>query len=153
MNGQIVHTDEWGITHILSPEEAQERFGIVHETSAHVDARQKSYLEQLKPFHGAADGALMLGLRCEVKMVQSCSSPAVVFAIMASSIALGKLLICEKCLAANKDITGTGIAMSLTYSTILTTRFGWSEASVGLVNVRLTSRHCPLIQHLKLTTQ
>lgn len=52
------------------------------------------------------------------KMILSCSSPAVVWAILASSISLG-----------------IGIAMSLTYGTVLEKRFHWSPASVGLINV------------------
>ncbi|KAF2227129.1 major facilitator superfamily domain-containing protein [Elsinoe ampelina] len=74
MNGQVVHTDEWGITHFLSDAEPE------HDLS--------------------------------------CSSPAVMWAVLVASITLG-----------------IGIAMSVTYATILTKLFVWSYKSIGLVNI------------------
>ncbi|PSK59244.1 hypothetical protein B9Z65_3568 [Elsinoe australis] len=118
MNGQVVHTDEWGVTHILSDEEARARFGQIQDVSEHTATEKKSYLQQLKPYQGKAPNALRLGLGANWKMIQSCSSPAVVWAVLVASITLG-----------------IGIAMSLTYATVLTQGFGWSYKSVGLVNV------------------
>ncbi|KAF1347498.1 major facilitator superfamily domain-containing protein [Delphinella strobiligena] len=119
MGGQIIHTDEWGVTHFLTDSEAKERLGDVQEEAPDSrDLRPKSYTQHLKLTSGTAPNALRLGLGANVKMLQACSSPAVLFAILASSIALG-----------------VGIAMSLVYGTILTDKFHWTEKSVGLVNV------------------
>jgi hypothetical protein len=38
------------------------------------------------------------------------------------------------------DLAGVGISMSMTYGVILTGGYGWSQASVGLVNVRTMRR-------------
>lgn len=118
MNGQVIFTDEWGVTHFLTDAEARERLGTVQQESNETQAQPKSYMQHLNPISGTAPNALKLGIGAEVKMLQACSSPAVVFAILASSIALG-----------------VGIAMSLVYASILTTEFHWTEKSVGLVNV------------------
>jgi hypothetical protein len=88
MNGHVVHTDEWSITHFLTHDEAMDRLGDVRG-SAGADTPRMSYLQQLRPFHGAAKNPLKLGLGAELKMLQACSSPAVVFAILGSSISLG----------------------------------------------------------------
>jgi len=118
LNGQVVATDEWGVTHILTDAEARERFGTVQETSEGTTTGQKSYMQHLSPNSGRAPHPLRLALNSELKMLQCLSSPAVVWAVLAASISLG-----------------VGIAMSLVYGTILTKSFGWSQASVGLVNV------------------
>lgn len=119
MNGEIIHTDEWGVTHFLTDAEARERFGVVQQqTTDEQDIRPKSYIQRLNPVSGTAPNALRLGLGANLKMIQACSSPAVVWAILASSITLG-----------------VGIAMSLVYSSILVSEYGWTEKSVGLVNV------------------
>lgn len=117
INGQVVATDEWGVTHILADAEARERFGAVQEQSEATTIAQKSYMQHLSPYQGRAPNALNLAISSELKMLQSLSSPAVVWAVLSASITLG-----------------VGIAMSLVYGTILTKSFGWSQASVGLVN-------------------
>jgi hypothetical protein len=38
------------------------------------------------------------------------------------------------------DSVGVGISMSMTYGVVLTQGYGWSQASVGLVNVRILWR-------------
>ncbi|KAH0271669.1 MFS general substrate transporter, partial [Aureobasidium melanogenum] len=117
MNGQVLFTDEWGVTHFLTDAEARQRFGVVQQSDSQ-EHRQKTYLEHLNPISGVAPNALKLGLGAELKMFQALSSPGVIYAILVSSIVLG-----------------TSIAMSLVYDSILTTEFHWSEKSVGLVNV------------------
>jgi MFS family permease len=117
MNGQVVITDEWGVTRFLGDAEARERLDQVQRLDGRVH-RQKTYMEHVNPISGIAPNALKLGIGANVKMIRACSSPAVVYAILVSSMALG-----------------VGIAMSLVYASILTTSFHWSEKSIGLVNV------------------
>jgi len=119
LNGQVIATDEWGVTHIVSDAEARERFGHLQDATDGVIPEKKRYIQTLNPVAaGVAKNPLRVAVSANVKMIQALSSPAVIWAILASSIALGG-----------------GIAISLTYSTVLTTKFHWSEASVGLVNV------------------
>jgi predicted MFS family arabinose efflux permease len=118
LNGQVIHTDEFGVTTILTEEEARDRFGAHDVSSTSADSIQRhTFLQQLKPYSGVAPNALRIGGGALWKMLQACSSPAIIWAILASSISLG-----------------TGIAMTLVYGSVLTEGHGWSQSSVGLVN-------------------
>ncbi|KAI7084341.1 MFS general substrate transporter [Hortaea werneckii] len=117
IDGQIYHTDEFGVTQAFSVADA-ERLGLPTDASPdEADVPKLSYWQTLRVFYTPAPGALKLGLGTFAKMISAMSSPAVVWAVLATSISLG-----------------VGISMTLTYGTILTGDFGWSEASVGLVN-------------------
>ncbi|KXL49918.1 MAG: hypothetical protein FE78DRAFT_36757 [Acidomyces sp. 'richmondensis'] len=119
LNGQIVHTDEFGVTSVLSDAEAVQRFGTQNETNENSPpSAQKIYLQHLKLFQGTALNPGRVEAGAFYKMILSCSSPAVVWAILSSSIS-----------------PGIEIAMSLTYGTVLEKLFHWSPASVGLINV------------------
>lgn len=91
LNGQVIHTDEFGVTQVLSDAEALSRLGTREETGDTAIPHQRSYISHLKPYHGAAPNALKLGLGAIWKMIQSLTSPAVVWAILACSISLGKI--------------------------------------------------------------
>lgn len=91
-NGQIHHTDEFGVTQVLTDEEARQRFGAAVGTSDEAaNTRQKTYLESLSPISPVAPDAVKLGLGALIKMASSLSSPAVLWAILAASITLGEL--------------------------------------------------------------
>ncbi|KAK3671648.1 hypothetical protein LTR78_008381 [Recurvomyces mirabilis] len=118
MEGQVCYTDEFGHTMLLTDAEARERFGATLEGQANNEFGPRvSYVRSLNPVTSAVPNAFRVGGGALVKMVSSLSSPGVIWAILATSISLG-----------------VTIAMSLTYGEILTTDFGWSMASVGLIN-------------------
>ena len=118
LTGQVHYTDEFGVTQILSDVEARERLGDAMASGNRGElAPKRTYIQSLNPISSIAPDAAKLGLSALVKMAQSLSSPAVIWAIMATSITLG-----------------LGISMTLTYGTILTTDFQWPTAHVGLVN-------------------
>lgn len=118
MNGQVIHTDEFGVTTILTDAEAVARFGTMQQTTEAPTPIQKSYLQHLRLVNGVAANPTKLASGAIWKMAQSLTSPGVVWAILASSISLG-----------------VGISMTLTYGTILGSSFHWPDASIGLVNV------------------
>ncbi|KAF2014449.1 MFS general substrate transporter [Aaosphaeria arxii CBS 175.79] len=119
LNGLVVYTDEFGVTLVLTDAEARSRFGTVHAHNEATAVRERDgFIKQLKPYTSMAPNALQVGMGSLWKMVQCCTSPAVIWAILAASISLG-----------------VGIAMSLNYGTILTHDYGWSQSSVGLINV------------------
>jgi MFS family permease len=118
LNGQVLHTDEFGVTLVLSDEEASRLGALDGQDAAAVPTQRDSYMKQLRLFSGVSPNALRMGGGAIWKMFQACSSPAIVWAILASSISLG-----------------TGIAMTLVYGTVLTEGHGWKQSSVGLVNV------------------
>ncbi|KAK6429788.1 hypothetical protein LTR95_014060, partial [Oleoguttula sp. CCFEE 5521] len=117
LDGQVIHTDEFGVTTVLSDEESRDRFGTTTTMEQTEYAPQRTYLQSLNPINSVAPHPIKLMLSALAKMAASLSSPAVIWAILATSITLG-----------------TTIALSLTYGSILTEGFGWSQAEVGLVN-------------------
>ncbi|KAK6423260.1 hypothetical protein LTR95_016563 [Oleoguttula sp. CCFEE 5521] len=117
LDGQIIHTDEFGVTTVLSDEESRDRFGTTMTVEQTGYGPQRTYLQSLNPINPVAPHPVKLMLGALANMAASLSSPAVIWAILATSITLG-----------------TTIALSLTYGSILTEGFGWSQADVGLVN-------------------
>ncbi|KAK4890943.1 hypothetical protein LTR27_010391 [Elasticomyces elasticus] len=104
LDGQVSYTDEFGVTVVLSDEEAIERFGTRQEIQDNTtEPEQFSYLHHIKPFHKAAPNALHFSSRHLVHL-------------------------------GSEHLTRHRIAMSLCYGTILVESFHWSHASVGLVN-------------------
>lgn len=90
IDGKVIHTDEWGVTHVLSDAEALERFGHVTEiTETAEPTMKKSYLQRLKVYEGKAPNALGLLTGANKKMFKSCGSPGVVYALLLSSISIG----------------------------------------------------------------
>ncbi|KAF2218188.1 major facilitator superfamily domain-containing protein [Elsinoe ampelina] len=116
---QVVHTDEWGVTKIMSQEEARRTFGVVYGSAESQNVpEKKSYVSELKPWSKPSPQPLRVFVDANKKMLECFSSPAIVFAILLAAIGLG-----------------TGIAMGLTYSVVLTELYNWSYASVGLINI------------------
>lgn len=91
MNGQVTFTDEFGVTHFLTDEEAIERFGHVeehHET----DTPKRSFLSTLKPFDAVAPNGWKIFVKAYVQIGQSLLSPGVIYGLLTSSISLGRLM-------------------------------------------------------------
>ncbi|TKX22884.1 MFS transporter-like protein 81 [Elsinoe australis] len=119
VGNQVVHTDEWGVTKIMSEEEARQTFGQIYESAdGDVIPEKKSYISELKPWSKPSPQPLKIFVDANIKMLQCFSSPAIIFAILLAAIGLG-----------------IGIAMALTYSVVLTELYQWSYASVGLINI------------------
>ncbi len=119
IDGQIVITDEFGAIHVLSDEEAQAHYQDVDLVTTETALPPKNtYLEMLKPWSGSVPHPLRTILMAWVHMIESFTSPGLLFAVLVASITLG----CT-------------IAISLTYDTVLSQIYGWPEMNVGLVNV------------------
>lgn len=116
-SGKTVYTDEFGHTHVLTHEEAQERFGRV-QTHLEAPKPKRTFVQELQPWSDIAPNALSVWLGAYAKILKSCTSPAVIFALLLSSISLG-----------------IGIAITLVYSSLLVVQYHWSPESVGLFNV------------------
>lgn len=116
INGQVVYTDDFGHTHVISDEEARVRFGDVTEPLP-ANTRKKTLLQELKPWSEVTPNGFRIWVAAYGKILKSFSSPGVIYALMASSISLG-----------------IAIAITLVYSTILVEQYNWSAKSVGLFN-------------------
>ncbi|KAK7989079.1 hypothetical protein PG989_009394 [Apiospora arundinis] len=124
LDGCVVYTDEFGVTHVVPDNEAQEYLeavGLQHSQTASssdgvvVDAR-KPYLEKLKLWSAPHPHPWRAILMSWTRMLQCFTSPALLYAVLISSITLA----------------GT-INMSLTYDAVLQ-GYGWLPQDVGLVN-------------------
>jgi hypothetical protein len=94
VRGQVVHTDEFGVTRVLSDEEARE-YGAFDANnilaSDNGDSTQKhSFISTLNPVSKVLPNGFKVAGTVLIKMLSALSSPAVIWAILASSISLGK---------------------------------------------------------------
>ncbi|CZT17841.1 related to HOL1 protein [Ramularia collo-cygni] len=125
IRGQEWHTDEFGVTRVISSQQAQAQGRLTASTIPEISSdnvlggqkKKRSYWQELHPISSVAPNGFRIGFGVIVKMLSALSSPAVIWAIFATSISLG-----------------VGISMSLTYGLILTENYTWSQSSVGLVN-------------------
>lgn len=92
LNGQVLHTDDFGVTEIMTDVEARRRFGVVVDPSE-VTATpvKKSYLATLNPVSPIAPNATRTALSALGKMIASLSSPSILWTVLANSISVGTL--------------------------------------------------------------
>ena len=77
-----------------------------------------SYLRRIRPWSTPHPQPVRVILNSWKHMIQSFSSPGIVYAVLTSSIVLG-----------------CAVGMSLTYNAVLIQSYGWAEQDVGLINV------------------
>lgn len=122
LDGQVVYTDAYGVTHILSDEEAQIANINVHDiattTTTSAPPEKSTYLQMLKPWSEVAPHPLRLILTSWLHMAEAFTSPGILYSVLLSSITLG----CT-------------IGVSLTYNTVLEVNYGWPAKNVGLINI------------------
>ena len=85
----MYHTDEFGTTRAISDEEAR-AYGINNTPSTNTSDPKRTYVQGLYPVSSIAPNGLKLAFNVILKMLSSLSSPAVIWAILATSISLGK---------------------------------------------------------------
>ena len=120
IDGQVVITNEFGVTQIVSDDRAQEHLDEVNaEYNAEDDAETelRPYTKLLKPWSTSRPHPLRLILTTWMHMAISLTSPALLFVILITSAALSGV-----------------IFQSLTYATTLIS-IGWSPKDVGLINI------------------
>jgi hypothetical protein len=91
IRGQEWHTDEFGVTRVVS--QGQDTLVNPGSQSGGTLTQKRTYMQGLNPFSPVAPNGFKLGFGVVVKMLSALSSPAVIWAILASSISLGKNLI------------------------------------------------------------
>ena len=121
IDGTVVITDEYGVTHILPDDEAQnylEHMGT-QSPDSHTDAdiMRKTYLQKLKPCSKPHANPFRMILLSWARMAQCLTSPAILYVVLISSITLGCV-----------------VDVSLTYDTILLSK-GWAAKNIGLINI------------------
>ncbi|RMZ71981.1 HOL1 (member of major facilitator superfamily) [Pyrenophora seminiperda CCB06] len=127
LDGTVVFTDEFGVTSVVPDGEAQaflarevKREGLDEQPGTNDTATvpRKRYVQKLKPWSPIQKHPLRIIALTYKHMLQSLSSPGILYAILTSSVTLG-----------------CAVAMSLTYNQVLMVNYHWSPQSVGLINI------------------
>ncbi|RDW84249.1 hypothetical protein BP6252_01839 [Coleophoma cylindrospora] len=119
LSGQVVYTDDYGVTRILSDDEAQGHLPELPAITTYSAAPpKKTYSQMLRPWSGTATRPGRLIIMSWIHMAESFTSPGILYAVLLSSITLG----CT-------------VGVSLTYNTVLENNYGWPAKNVGLINI------------------
>lgn len=121
LNGQVVVTDQFGVTQVLTPAEAQSYLqSLDTDVNSNIpdEARpKKSYTQMLALWQTPAKNPIQTVLITWFHMFEAFTSPGILYATLLASVVLG-----------------CSIGMSLTYDTVLQ-GYGWPAKNVGLVNL------------------
>jgi hypothetical protein len=121
INGQVVVTDQFGVTQVLTGQQAQEYLLALEAEDQEIpdEARpKKTYMEMLAPWQKPSKRPLKTVLMAWFHMFEAFSSPGILYATLLSSVVLG-----------------CSVGMSLTYDTVLQENYGWAAKNVGLINL------------------
>lgn len=91
VGGRRVYTDHFGVTHVVEATEHGDEVPDVLAEERGVQDQPDSYAQRLKPWHGLTPDAGKVFLDTYVQIAKALLSPGVVFAILLSSIVLGKI--------------------------------------------------------------
>lgn len=120
LNGQVIVTDQFGVTQVLSGEQAQAYLRALQDDEEGIPDEirlKKTYLQMLRPWDRPAKNPLRVVLTAWFHMLEAFSSPGILYATLLSSVVLG-----------------SSVGMSLTYDTVLQS-YGWPAKNVGLINL------------------
>ncbi|RAL07153.1 MFS general substrate transporter [Aspergillus homomorphus CBS 101889] len=122
LQNQAVITDQYGVTRVLNEEEVRAWLAAQNEIGAPgANARppmKKTYRQMLNPWSGVSAHPVRIVLKTWWQMLESFSSPGVLYATLLASVVLG-----------------ASVGISLTYNTVLQYNYDWSAASIGLINL------------------
>ncbi|KAJ5481160.1 hypothetical protein N7539_007054 [Penicillium diatomitis] len=121
VNGQIVVTDQFGVTQVLVGDQAREYMAGLQIEDREIPDEvrpKKTYIQMLKPWEKPAKNPLRIVLNAWLHMFEAFISPGILYATLLSSVVLG-----------------CSVGMSLTYDTVLQQVYGWPAKSVGLINL------------------
>ncbi|KAJ9144564.1 hol1 protein (member of major facilitator superfamily) [Pleurostoma richardsiae] len=121
IDGTVIITDEFGVTHVLPDDEAQEYLEQIgtqaQSDTADVDTARTTYLQKIKPWSKPHAKPLRMIALSWARMAQCLTSPAILYVVLISSITLGCV-----------------VDMSLTYDVVLQGK-GWAPKDIGLINL------------------
>ncbi|PQE25602.1 HOL1 (member of major facilitator superfamily) protein [Rutstroemia sp. NJR-2017a BBW] len=122
INGHVIVTDEFGVTRILDEDEGRAylaaHMSYDSEDQYATPKLEQSYTQRLGVWSGKSPRAGRIIIEAFRTMMQSLTSPGIVYAILVPSITIG-----------------SAVAISLTYNDVLVNHYGWPAKSVGLINI------------------
>jgi hypothetical protein len=121
LDGQVVFTDQFGVTRVLNAAEAQSHLQPLdagNDTNNPDEAQpKKSYPQMLKLWQKPVDNPIQTVLMTWFHMFEAFTSLGILYATLLASVVLG-----------------CSIGMSLTYDTVRQS-YGWPAKNVGLINL------------------
>ena len=126
LDGLRVFADEFSVTKITPDDEAQEylpRIGreglaLPDPHTANDDIPRKTYRQKIRPWSPVQKQPVRIMIMTYLYMLQSLSSPGIIYTILTSSVTLG-----------------CAVGMSLTYNAVLMENYGWAPQNIGIINV------------------
>ena len=121
VDGEVMFTDEFGTTRVLSGDEAREHNIDSEAHQGHnlgIDIPRNTYRQLINPWSGTTPNGRRVVVRAYISMVEAFTSPGLVYALLIATIVLG-----------------CAIGVSLTYDTVLQDNYGWPAENIGLINV------------------
>ncbi|CAG8062471.1 unnamed protein product [Penicillium salamii] len=121
LNDQVIVTDDFGVTRVLTGAEAQAHFQNQWSADdfnvSEAAIPKKTYIQMLKPFGQSVKHPARTVLMAWFHMFEAFSSPGILYATLLSSVVLG-----------------SSVGMSLTYDAVLQS-YGWPAKNIGLINL------------------
>ncbi|EUC27515.1 hypothetical protein COCCADRAFT_41778 [Bipolaris zeicola 26-R-13] len=127
LNGQVIYTDEFGTTRIVTDPIAIAQYGELERIETRKIVK-KSFMQELKPWSDVTTNGFSVWLNAYIKIGKAATAPGIIYSLLVSSISLG-----------------VAIGITLVYSSVLEQGYGWNAKSVGLFNLtrRNSSVHKP----------
>ena len=91
VGGRRVYTDHFGVNHVVETTEHDDEASNVPAEERGVQDEPFSFAQRLKPYQGLTANAGHVFLDTYVQIAKALLSPGVIFAILLSSIVLGKI--------------------------------------------------------------
>ncbi|KAI1868313.1 hypothetical protein JX265_007136 [Neoarthrinium moseri] len=119
--GQIIHTDEFGATRVLSHSEAEQALAqsrrVLGGTNIDGSLQKYTFLQTLSPWPSITPNGWKIAGNSYLRMLLRFTSPGVLYAILAGAVTMG----CAQ---------GMGVTIAVT----LTRYYHWPSKNVGLYN-------------------
>lgn len=122
LGNNAVVTDQYGVTRVLTVPETQEYLaseeGRFYADLGGDTPPKKTYRQMLNAWPRPCPHPIRNVLLTWWQMLETFSSPGIIYATLLSAV-----------------ILGGSVGVSLTYDTVLQYNYGWSAASIGLINL------------------
>ena len=92
IDGQLLFTDDFGNTRILSDTEAQAHLAELERLPPSTDIPRKTYRQLINPWSGTTPNGGRIIIRAYIHMAEAFTSPGLLYALLVATIVLGKFV-------------------------------------------------------------
>jgi hypothetical protein len=92
IDGQLLFTDDFGNTRILSDTEAQAHLAELERLPPSTDIPRKTYRQLINPWPGTTPNGGRIIIRAYIHMAEAFTSPGLLYALLVATIVLGKFV-------------------------------------------------------------